>query len=629
MLLTRTAIISTAPFAVIYAVETLIVKIMETRQPDIFISALLAFEAWIPDLLFIILMFVIFSLLVSRPQKTISRASLVIFDLVMAFSLIITAGDYVYYSATGSGLTWEVVGYWITNFGGANAVISSEITPGRIGWVVVQPLMIAAVLLGLRLRMVREYRGRQSIAIKRKATALFGILVFGVAAAFFIYASKGGGSPATKCVAFDRLRDLIPKPSNLIDLSTVPESERFDDTWEIVRNPIVPRLNVVLIIFESLSWKATDIYAPNLGTTPYLKELAGKSMVVRHSYTVVPHTTKALVALLAGYYPYLDMEPKEAIPGLLPRKSLAYVLKEQGYSTAFFQTADNFERRAQLVANLGYDVFKGLFDMPQNGFDITSYFGREEKMMLKPSLEWVDAQRRSPFFLTYLTLSTHHNYGVPKSYPLQDYGVGDVGQNAYLNAVRYTDEFIKQIMDNFTKRGLLDKTLFMIVGDHGESFGEHGRRQHDWVLWEEGLRSMMMLYGPAIFPTAGTIEGERSILDVIPTVCDVLGLRLQRGHFLGQSLLGPVPENRKLFFAGCARKSCLALKEGPIKTIYHFGQRPMEVFDNRGDPDDKKNLAGRPPYDHGFLKIRQTEMLRWSRVVDAHYLKWGKTIRSH
>jgi len=629
MLLTRRALISNAPFAVIYAVETLIIKIMETRQPDIFISALLALEAWIPDLLFIILVFVIFSLLVSRPQKTISRASLVIFDLLMTFSLIITAGDYVYYSATGSGLTSGVVGYWIRNFGGANAVISSEITPGRIGWVVVQPLIIAAVLLGLRLKMVREYLGKRNIVIKRKALALLGIFVIAAAASLCIYASQGGVSPAARCVAFDRIRDLIPKPSDLIDLSAVPESERFDDTWEIVRNPTAPRLNVVLIIFESLSWKATDVHVPNLGTTPYLKKLADKSMVVRHSYTVVPHTTKALVALLAGYYPYLDMEAKEATPGLLPRKSLAYILKEQGYATAFFQTANNFERRNQLIANLGYDVFKGLADMQQDGFEITSYFGREEKMMLKPSLEWVDSQRRTPFFLTYLTLSTHHNYGVPQSYPSKDYGVPDIAQNTYLNAVRYTDDFIKQVMNNFAKRGLMDNTLFIIVGNHGESFGEHGRRQHDLVLWEEGLRSLMILYSPAIFPKPGTIEGERSILDVIPTVCDVLGLRLQRDHFLGQSLLGPVPENRKLFFAGCVRKSCLALKEGPIKTIYHFGQRPMEVFDNRDDPYDKKNLAGKPPYDHEFLEIRQKEMFRWSKIVDAHYLKWGKPIRTH
>ncbi len=625
MLLTRKALLSNAPFAVLFAVETLVIKILETRQTDLVVSALLAFEAWIPDALFVILVFAVFSLIASSPRRAVSRCGLILYDLLMAFSLIITAGDYVYRSATGSSLTWTVLGYWLRNFRGATAVVVSEATPGRICWVAAQPLLVAAVLLGMRSKKAkRGFEGGRA-AGRRREWALFAALAVASASAVFIYAGGGERSPVARCAAFDRLRDLIPRPSDLVELASVPDDERFDDAWEIARDPAAPRLNVVLIVFESLSWKASDVYVPGLGTTPYLEELAAKSLVVRHSYTVVPHTTKALVPLLAGFYPYPDMVIKEAVPGLLPRKSLAHVLKGQGYATAFFQTANNFEKRDRLAANLGYDVFKGLSDMPQDGFETTSYFGKEEKMMLGPSLEWVDSQKGTPFFLTYLTLSTHHRYGVPRSFPVEDYGGPDATRNAYLNAVRYTDDFIRQVMENFEKRGLIDKTLFIIVGDHGEAFGEHGKRQHDQVLWEEGLRSLMILYGPSVFPRPGMIEGERSILDVMPTVCDVLGLRLRRGHFVGRSVLEPVPDSRKLFFSGYGRKACLALKEGPIKTIYFFGQRPAEVYDNRTDPQDSRNLAGRPPYDRTFLESREKEMIRWMKIVDAHYRRWDKT----
>ena len=619
---TRRALLSNAPFAAVYALETLVIKVLETRQPDVVVSALLAFEAWIPDLIFILLVFVVFSLLASSRRRAVSRAGSVFFNLLMSFSLIITAGDYVYHAATGSSLTWAVFVYWLRNFRGANAVISSEATAGRIAWVAAQPLLIAGVRLGLRSKAIRRRLSDGRPLDRKKALALFGILGIAAATGAFIYASDGGGSPAARCAAFESLRDLVPKPNDRIDLETVPDEERFDDAWEIVRDRAAPRLNVVLIIFESLGWKASDVYVPGLGTTPYLKELAEKGLVVRHAYAVVPHTSKALVALLSGCYPSLDMKIREASPGVLPPKSLAHILKGQGYATAFFQTANNFERRNRLIENLGYDVFKGLDDMPQDGFEETSYFGREEKMMLAPSLDWVDGRKGSPFFLTLLTLSTHHHYGVPQNFPSRDFGLSDPLHNLYLNAVRYTDDFIRRLMEGFARRGLLDKTLFIIAGDHGEAFGEHGRFQHDQVLWEEAIRPLMILYGPSVFPRSGVIEGERSVLDVIPTVCDVLGLRLERGHFLGRSLLGPVPDDRKLFFSNYGGKACLAVKEGPVKTIYHFGQKPTEVFDNRTDPDDARNLAGAPPYGRKFVESREREMIRWSRIVAAHYREW-------
>jgi arylsulfatase A-like enzyme len=331
-----------------------------------------------------------------------------------------------------------------------------------------------------------------------------------------------------------------------------------------------------------------------------------------------------LIPILAGYYPSLDLEPKEAQPGLLPRKSLATILKDQGYATAFFQTANDFEHRRQLVANLGYDVFHNLFTLPQEGFDDVGYFGKEERMMLEPSLDWVEAQSGRPFFLTYLTVSSHHPYGVPRSWPTAEFPGAGPSLARYLNAIRQTDAFLKQVLAGFEARGLIDKTLFVILGDHGEAFGEHGGYQHNQILWEEGLRTVALLHGPPVLSRGGTVEGPRSLLDVIPTVCGVLGLKLVEGRFLGESLLDPVPETRKLFFSGWTNRSSLALREGPIKTIYHFGRAPAEVYDNSKDPHDRHNLAGQGPYDAAFIKIRTDELLYWEAVVKMQYLAWEK-----
>ena len=52
-----------------------------------------------------------------------------------------------------------------------------------------------------------------------------------------------------------------------------------------------------------------------------------------------------------------------------------------------------------------------------------------------------------------------------------------------MNAVRYVDFFVKSLIDQYESAGLTDETLFIIVGDHGEAFGEHGRFTHDDVLY--------------------------------------------------------------------------------------------------------------------------------------------------
>ena len=623
-LLTKKGLALTAPLAVFYAVEALVFKVLQGYQMNEPSPAFSAFRAWTPDLLFMAVVLILFGTLTSRSQKAVRTPAFAIFIFLITYALLITAGHYVYFSATGSPLSWDVLKYWVTNFGNTNAVISSEATLSRVLWVVAQPFVVILFLLSLRSKAARKYLDIQGRQGQPRILVLLGFFALGTAGIYLAFPSEDDSSYGAKCVALDRIQDLLPVAGAPGGLPDIPESDRFDVPWVFERDPSAPRLNVVIFIFESLSWDATDLYVPGLGTTPFLKKLAQEGMAVGHSYTVVPHTTKALIPILGGYYPYLDMEPKEALPGILPPNSLARILKSQGYATAFFQPANNFERRNQLVSNFGYDLFVGLSALRPEGFEDTNYFGKEDKIMLAPSLEWVDARKGHPFFLTYLTLSTHHNYGTPKSFPRVAYEARNSVRNRYLNAVHYVDGFLKSVIEKFGERGLLDSTLFIILGDHGEAFGEHGRRQHDLVLWEEGLRSAMVLYSPAVLPKGVEIKGTRSILDVIPTVCDVLGLRLTEGRFLGQSVLKPVPEDRKLFFAGCVRDQCLALREGPIKTIYHFGKKPAEVFDNRTDPSDRNNLAGRPPYDNEFLKTRREEMLRWSRIVNAHYAKWEK-----
>lgn len=404
----------------------------------------------------------------------------------------------------------------------------------------------------------------------------------------------------------------------------IPDEQRLDNPIILEPGENFKPFNVVLIIFESLSWKYCDIYNPGFGATPYLAELAKRSLVVERLYTVDPHTTKALIPIIAGIYPYPEPEVIEARPGILPPKALPHILKKLGYRTAFFQTANNYEDRPAVVSNLGYETFRGLYHMSQEGFAYVNYFGREEMMMLKPSLEWVDENQEMPFFLTYLTLSAHHEYGYPPSFPAKDFKVNNERKNRYLNAIRYIDYFISQVIKEYDKRNLLKKTIFIIVGDHGEAFDEHGLSGHNYTLWEEGLRVPGIIYAPGIISKPGTIEGFRSLLDIVPTICDLLGLKITEGKFVGRSLLTPPDDSREFFYTGWTMRRVIGYRKGGYKYLFYDWRLNPEIYNNLVDPYDKNELF---KLNEEFILSANEYEIRVKRLwesVAAQYCVWEK-----
>gem|GEM_PF-1583932 len=620
--LTRNALFWTVPPALIYALQALVLKIGQNRFEEPLLAFLWVTFGWIVDLLFLLPLFVLFAFLISSPKRPVRRVSVVVYEAVILFALLFTAAHTAYKSITGSALTWNIVRYFWATFADSKALVVGEANGSRSAWVIIPAAAFALHLLVMSLRRVHKSRAAETILSKKGSWSLVGGLSLLWMTLLLVILTGGQRTPDQRCVAFDAIWSLVPGTGARAKPPVMTEDERFDDVWAFEREPSAPRLNVVLFIFESLGWKATDVYVPGLGATPFLGELAKSGTLVKTIYSVVPHTTKALISILGGYYPYLEPAPREATPGLLPRKSLATILEDQGYATAFFQPANDFEQRPDLVRNLGYGVFRNLLSLPQAGFDDVNYFGKEETMMLGPSLAWVDEQQARPFFLTYLTLSRHHQYGFPRSYRPIDLDAANPLRNRYLNAVRYTDGFLRSVMAAFEARHLTERTLFIITGDHGEAFGEHGGYQHNQILWEEGLRTMALLYAPRSLPGGRTIEGVRSILDIIPTTCDALGLRLVQGRFIGESLLRPVSLQRKLFFSGWSGSDHLAMREGPIKVIFHAQNGLAEVYDNSTDALDRHNLAGQGPYTRAFLDRHEEEMRHWKAVVDFQYSLW-------
>ena len=503
---------------------------------------------------------------------------------------------------------------FVANAAGIAPLVAGEAASG--GWVLfAAPVLLACAPLLTRRRETRSAQRRNG-AVRSSAWAVLpsaAILVAvplpsdarhveSAAGRFVVSALDGMGS--TNEVSF-----AAPFDADSLRL--------VSDTSDLAGR----RLNVVVLLLESVRATSTTPYSPELATTPFLDSLAREGLLVERMYVPVSYTNKALVSVFAGIPPSPEpvVADAEAFPGGVPAVGLPSLLAREGYRTAFITPAEmEFERKDLILQNLGFAQHYGDGDFPPAGFTRKAYFGYEDQIVLSRTLAWVDSARASgdPFFLGMLTLTSHHPYDLPADFEHRDYGTGDEDLEEYLNSVDYTDRFVRSIYRGFADRGLLESTVFVILGDHGEAFGEHGARTHGDVIWDEVLHVPAVIVGPGI--VAGTrATGPRSSTDVVPTVVELLGYRIVGGALPAESLLHPVAADRTLYHAAKNGRVAMALRRGPLKYIYWGPRQPMQVFDIARDPTEREDIA--ESIDPAERRAVEAELLAWRAGVHGAY----------
>jgi phosphoglycerol transferase MdoB-like AlkP superfamily enzyme len=544
---------------------------------------------------------------------------LVLFHATALLVVVLTTSTHFFYKATGSTLDYSFIMHALSSFGETWKIIVAGTSAFHwvllvavLGYVLFGPTLVTR-LLGRRWHVPLRTAGRPWAAPLVACSAALALGVLSALPSATDASNTFSRDPLVNMVLIEFAQPDFEKEIRTNLVAGKPPTEA-----SLAPTPLTDRRNVVMVFLESTRARSTTPYNKDLKTTPFLDKLARKSLVAERAYAVVPHTSKALVAANCGVAPPLDTRNTESETRVIPARCLPELLAEQGYRTAFFQSATgSFERRDQLVENFGYEDFYPLESMDTKGFERANYFGFEDDIMLEPSRRWLQKEPERPFLATYLTVTAHHDYVVPKRYGKKKF-VNDELLNDYLNTLRYQDFFLKNLFRQYREMGLYENTTFIVFGDHGEGFGEHGRLQHDNTIHNEGLRVPLIIHEPGRFEGGERLERPVYLLDVLPTAADLLGYDIVDGTYPGLSMFAPATE--RTLMASCYQENrCLASIEGSDKYIYHYGNEDEEFYDLAADPRELENLAG--DQNPEKLEKLRNDLLAWQAQVTASYEK--------
>ena len=364
--------------------------------------------------------------------------------------------------------------------------------------------------------------------------------------------------------------------------------------------------NVILITLDALRAGNLGSYGYSRDTSPNIDKIASEGVVFTNAFSQASWTIPSLASLLTSMYPgqHGAHHSVKGASGLSENVPLVTdILKEAGYETAAFLSS------AYPLLELGFN----------RSFDL---YGDNAEANTRKIRRWMRERRHGKFFVWLHYFKPHIPYypsdradglfmkeSVKEHRHVAWYWKEDECRDKYVNTpeqarmrmgfydecIRDSDDHVGEIMDELEQLDLVGKTLVIVSSDHGEEFFEHGGCDHGQTLYDEVIHVPLIMRHPAVIEKGAVREAQVRVVDIAPTIIDVLELRGGE-EFRGRSLLGHVRgEDRDLpVFSGYLihGQRAVALRQNGFKFIYSPSTRTEEFYDLRTDPEEKKNRLG-------------------------------------
>ena len=342
--------------------------------------------------------------------------------------------------------------------------------------------------------------------------------------------------------------------------------------------------SVIFISVDTLRADHLSAYGYTRVRTPNMDSFAEHGSLFIQADCQVPLTLPSHTSLFTSTYPFENQveENAEVVPqGAV---TLAAMLRSHGYRTAAFIGSVFLERQVGL--DQGFDFYDSPFNFealsPMSG---SMFFGaashnpsvgkdrRDGALVLRAARQWLAANRGQPVFAFVHLFDMHKPYAT--SYDAQ---------------LAYVDRLLGGFQQALMQLGWWDRSLVVLLSDHGESLGEHGESSHGYFIYESTLRVPLILHWPSGAANhAARVAEPAGLIDVAPTILEFLRLPVPPS-FEGTSLLGT---HGAVY--GESRHAHDAFGWAPLRSLragaYKYVEAPRpELYNLDADPREQHNL---------------------------------------
>ena len=409
-------------------------------------------------------------------------------------------------------------------------------------------------------------------------------------------------------------------------------------------------MNVVLVAIDSLRADHLGCYGYDLQTSPHIDALAEESVLFERAFAPGIPTTPSFTTLMTGLHPYrhgilAHLTERRVKPDI---QTLAQAAKRADFATVGIDNlAVQGNGRASWMTR-GFDYYSGFLFKP---------FSSQCEELTERALSFIEDLTDQPFFLFLHLWDPHTPYGPPPPFDAMHYQPGrhpfsieqikapapeyyeafirdmklqkphdyDWIVAQYDGEISYVDTQIERLTSHLKTRGLWDDTIFVLMSDHGEAFGEGGFHFDHHGLYDAVIRVALTLRVPGV--DAKRSSAIVSTEDIFPTLCDLASWPLPDYEMTGRSFspsLSNAPARDEVFAVEATRQASLALrtekwkfilpithdKNGALLPDFHGNPRegsPL-LFDLETDPQEVQNLAQQLPEVCAEMAARLT---RW------------------
>jgi arylsulfatase A-like enzyme/cytochrome c-type biogenesis protein CcmH/NrfG len=365
---------------------------------------------------------------------------------------------------------------------------------------------------------------------------------------------------------------------------------------------------IVLISIDTLRSDHLPAYGYKGVDTPNIDALRRESILYAHAYTPTPLTLPAHTSLLTGVLPETHGIRDNVGYALDPERRrrndpplLTALLKSHGYATAAAISAYVLQGKSGLEES--FDLYEdGVEFQSGRGLGQLQRAGGETVARLLP---WLRAHAAEPFFVWLHLYEPHTPYDPPPAYAAR-------AKSPYDGEIAAADAIVGDLFAELRRLDRWDGAVVVLLSDHGEGLGDHGEDEHGVLLYREAIQVPLLLKLPGAELGGSTADAAVSLVDVAPTIGELLGLPR------------PAAWSRPSLLAGLSKEkiSTPTTHTAYSETFYprlHFGWSDLaaavdgrfhlvmgphpELYDLADDPGERRNLL--PGERRAFASLRQ------------------------